>query len=150
MFHWNGQMTMVKKFKIFLKNVLHFPNSPVKILSVVGLADQLKDDQDTWILSRRHESLFTWDFGKFSKTIIHGKSKLPELLLKSGVDTTMEAFYSLVKKSTISDNHLVFHAAFKNDRATITTMETKFSEQNHGYNKSSQDAYNAEVPMEEA
>ena len=56
-----------KVFKIVLKNVLHFPNSPVKILSIVGLADQLKDDWDTWILSRRHESLFTWDFGKFPK-----------------------------------------------------------------------------------
>ena len=33
-----------KVFKITLKNVLHFPNSPVKILSVVGLADQLKDE----------------------------------------------------------------------------------------------------------
>ena len=83
-------------FKITLKNVLHFPKSPVKILSVVGLAEQLKDGWDTWILSRRHQSVFTWAFGKFSKTILHGKSKLPELLIKSSKNTSMDAFYSLV------------------------------------------------------
>ena len=70
-----------KVYNIVLKNVLHFPNSPVKILSVVGLAEQLDDDVDTWILSRRHESLFTWDRAKHSKTIQHGSSKLPELMV---------------------------------------------------------------------
>ena len=52
-------------YEIILKNVLHFPGSPVKILSVAALADQLKDDWDTWILSRRTQSTFTWDSGKF-------------------------------------------------------------------------------------
>ena len=32
-----------KEFKIILKDVLYFPNSPVKIPSVVGLVNQLKD-----------------------------------------------------------------------------------------------------------
>ena len=84
-----------KIYKIVLLNVLHFPNSPVKILSVVALADQLKDDWDTWILSRRKQSLFTWDFGKFCTTIIHGTSKLPELTIKTKPDK-IETFNSLV------------------------------------------------------
>ena len=33
-----------KKYEIELRNVLHFPSSPVKILSVVELAAQLGDD----------------------------------------------------------------------------------------------------------
>ena len=40
--------------KIVLKNVLHFPKSPVKIRNVVGLAEQLKDD---WILGFYHVSI---------------------------------------------------------------------------------------------
>ena len=50
----NGQF-----FKITLKNILHFPKSPVNIISIVGLAEQLKDDWYTWVLSCRHQSLFT-------------------------------------------------------------------------------------------
>ena len=95
-------------YKITLKNVLHFPKSPVKILSCVSLADQLQDDWDTWIWSRRFQSVFTWAFGKFTKTIIHGKSKLPELMIKSSHNNNMDAFYPLIQKSTTSDNHLVF------------------------------------------
>ena len=54
-------------YEIELRNVLHFPNSPVKILSVVELATQLGDDWDTWILSRRYQSTFTWAFGEICK-----------------------------------------------------------------------------------
>ena len=111
-------------YEITLKNVLHFPNSPVKILSVVELAEQLKDDLDTWILSRRYQSIFTWAFGKFTKTIAHGKSRLPELLIKS-CHSTVGAFYSLVKKSQTADCHMVFHAAFKVDRSDISQFENK-------------------------
>ena len=42
---WNDDSG--KLYKIVLLNVLHFPNNPVKILSVVALADQLKDYWDT-------------------------------------------------------------------------------------------------------
>ena len=61
----------------------------------------------------------------------------------------MEAFYSLVKKSTTSDNHLVFNSAFKTDRSTMSTMEDKFSDQNHDYHESSAVAYDTEVYVEE-
>ena len=57
-----------KVYHIILKNVLHFSKNPINILSVVGLADQLEDDRDTWIFSQRHHSVFTWVFGNFSKT----------------------------------------------------------------------------------
>ena len=54
-----------KEFEITLKIIFHFPNRPIKILSAVGLADQLKNDWETWILSRKTQSTFTWDFGKY-------------------------------------------------------------------------------------
>ena len=111
-------------YKIILKNVLHFPKSPVKILSVVSLAEQLKDDLDTWILSRRYQSIFTWDFGKFTKTILHGSSKLPELQVKSS-QKNAEAFYSLVRKSQTANCHLIFNKAFKTDRSSMTKEENK-------------------------
>ncbi len=138
-----------KVYKITLKNVLHFPNSPVKILSVVGLADQLKDNWDTWILSRRHQSLFTWAFGKFSKTILHGKSKLPDLLIKSGTYSNMNAFYSLVQKSTTADNHLVFNTAIKMDKKQITDMENNDLSQGSVYNATSPVAYSNEEELKD-
>ena len=73
----------------------------------MSLAEQLKDDLDTWILTRRYQSIFTWDFGKFTKTILHGNSKLPELQVKSS-QKNAEAFYSLVRKSQTADCHLIF------------------------------------------
>ena len=109
-------------YNIVLKNVLHFPKSPVKILSVVSLAEQLKDDLDTWILSRRYQSIFTWDFGKFTKTILHGNSKLPELQVQSSLKNA-EAFYSLVRKSNSADCHLIFNKAFKTDRSSMAREE---------------------------
>ena len=105
-------------YEIVLKNVLHFPKSPVKIISVVALAEQLKDDWDTWIQSRQRQSTFTWDFGKHIKTIIHGKSKLPELLIKSN-KRKMDAFYSLVQTSQSANCHLNFCRAFSVDRSLM-------------------------------
>ena len=54
---WTNDKGVV--YKINLKNVLQFPKSPLKILSVVALADQLKDNWDTLIWSRCFQSIFT-------------------------------------------------------------------------------------------
>ena len=72
-----------------------------------------------------------------------------ELLVKSGTDTTMEVFYSLVKKSTSSDNHIVFHIAFNTDRSTLTTMENKLSAQHLAYCESSPATYDTDVSVDE-
>ena len=44
-----------------LKGALFVPDSPVNLLSVTALAEQLKDDTSTWIKTRRYKSTFTWD-----------------------------------------------------------------------------------------
>ena len=112
-------------YEIILKNVLHFPGSPVKILSVAALADQLKDDWDTWILSRRTQSTFTWDSGKFCKTIFHGPSKIPEMLVNTSKDS-IASFNALVSKSKSSDTHLAFQSVLPNERNQVAKDEDNY------------------------
>ena len=107
-----------KEYKVILKNVLHFPDSPVKIMSVVSLAEQLKDELDTWIMSRQKFSILTWAFGKFTKTIDHGKSRLSEMLVRCTKDT-VGAFTSLVETSKTASNHLVFQTSIRRDRQVL-------------------------------
>lgn len=133
-----------KEYDIVLKNVLHFPKSPVKILSVVSLSEQLQDDLNTWILTRRRQSIFTWAFGKFTKTIIHGKSRLPELSVKSTHSST-DAFFSLVKKSKTANCHLIFGKAFKVDRSAMAAIENLDSESIPCFFPSSHHAYAVET-----
>ena len=137
-----------KEYDIILKNVLHFPKSPVKILSVVQLAEQLQDDLDTWILSRRFQSIFTWAKGKFTKTITHGKSRLPELLIKSS-HNTVKAFYSLVQKSKTANCHMVFTSAFKSDRHDLSTFEDIKHQNNFEYDLCTCKAYANDVMNDE-
>ena len=140
---------MEKYITSYSKMYLIFSKSPVKILSAVALADQLKNEWDTWILSRRQKSVLSWAFGKFSKTILHGKSKLPEILVKSGENSSMGAFYSLVQKSTTSGNHLVFSTAFKNDRHDMVNMERKNVDNEFDSSENSAMAYMNEDDIEQ-
>ena len=41
-------------YRIVLKDVLYFPNSPVNVLSITAFAAQLNDDDGTWIKTARH------------------------------------------------------------------------------------------------
>ena len=54
----------------------------------------------------------------------------------------MDAFYSLVQKSTTSDNHLVFNTAITMDRSQITIMENNDTSQESVYHATSPIAYN--------
>ena len=47
-----------------LTNVLHFPGSPVNILSVTAFANQLDNDEATLIKTTHRHSIFKWSFGK--------------------------------------------------------------------------------------
>ena len=68
-----------KRYSIVLKDVLYFPNSPVNVISCTSLANQLDDNDGTWIQTKRHHSNFEWDFGSRRRTIHHPSSNLPEL-----------------------------------------------------------------------
>ena len=46
---------------VVLNDVLYFPNSPVKIISMVCLGDDLDDSDGTWITTKQHKSIFKWD-----------------------------------------------------------------------------------------
>ena len=111
-----------KKYEIELRNVLHFPSSPVKILSVVELAAQLGDDWDTWILSRRYQSTFTWAFGKFVKTIPHLKSRLPELQINSG-DSAAKTLFCLLDYAKRADPRLLLSKSFMTEKKVHSDSE---------------------------
>ena len=68
-------------YSITLENVLFFPDSPVNVISCTAFANQLGDDEGTWIQTKRQYSVFTWDFGKYTRTISHPSSNLPEIQL---------------------------------------------------------------------
>ena len=91
-------------------------------------------------MTRRRQSIFTWEFGKFTKTIIHGKSRLPELSVTSTHSST-DAFFSLVKKSKTANCHLIFGKAFKVDRSAMATIENLDSESTPRFFPSSHHAY---------
>ena len=50
-----------------LNNLLYLTDSPVNILSAIALAEYMKDDEGTWLLTKRKYSIITLDFGKLKK-----------------------------------------------------------------------------------
>ncbi len=53
------------KHMLHLRNVLFFPDSPVNVLSVTALANQLDDSDGTWIRTQQFFPICSWDNGKF-------------------------------------------------------------------------------------
>ena len=70
-----------------LKDVLHFPTSPVNILSITELAKALNDDKRTGIDTKRMYSRFYWDSNKYQKTFKHSSSNLPEMAINEGISS---------------------------------------------------------------
>jgi hypothetical protein len=70
-----------------LKDVLHFPTSPVNILSITELAKALNDDEGTGIDTKRMYSRFYWDSNKYQKTFKHSSSNLPEMAINEGTSS---------------------------------------------------------------
>ena len=67
-----------------LKDVLYFPKSPINIMSVTEFAKQLNDSEGTGIDTKMRYSRLYWDHNKFSRTIHHSGSNLPELAINEG------------------------------------------------------------------
>ena len=68
-----------KLYERILKGALYFPNSPINIISVTAMVSQFGDNNETWIKTSRYQSEFTWEYGKFSKMLVHPSSRLPAL-----------------------------------------------------------------------
>ena len=66
-----------------LEEVLYFPASPVRIISVTRLASQFDDEDGTWIKTYWHRSVFTWDHDKFSLNFVHPPSCLPVIHVRA-------------------------------------------------------------------
>ena len=64
-----------------IKNVHYFPSSPVNILSVTALADQLEDKMTTGIDTKWKHSLLYWK-GGHKCTIFHPARQLPDVALE--------------------------------------------------------------------
>ena len=50
----------------------------------------MKDDEVTWVLTKRKYFIFTWDFGKYKKTIAHSEDCLPESEIQAGLSKVSE------------------------------------------------------------
>ena len=87
-------------YQTVLKNVLYFPDSPVNVLSVTAFASQLNDDNGTWIKTARHQSVFSWDHEKYTKTLIHPASNLPQMTVNSGF-SIFTSFCKFLEKATV-------------------------------------------------
>lgn len=79
-----------------LKETLYFPQSPVKILGVTVLAEQLKDEEGTWIKTCQKKSIFAWDKEKHIVSFSHPHSNLPMISVNQGFGsfTSFSAFCS--------------------------------------------------------
>ena len=108
---WSWRDDHGKTHTLDLEDVLYFPQSPVNILSVTSLADQLHDDDGTGIDTKRNKSHFYWDNSKFSRTIVHGTSRLPELSINEGFSLS-SLFSSAVGKVVCTQKqHCHCHAS---------------------------------------
>ena len=90
---------------IVMNDVLYFPNSPVKIISVMCLGDDLNDSSGTWITTKRFESLLKWDCKQYSKKITHPRSRLPELIVNPGCSSDMALCTALDTVRTTHEPH---------------------------------------------
>ena len=73
-------------YSIVLDDVLFFPRSPVNILSVTALANQLDDDSGTYVKTCRNSSEFVWHSSRHRITLQHGQCQLPEMRVNEGYE----------------------------------------------------------------
>ena len=109
---------------IDLQNAYYFPDSPVNVMSVTALAEQLDDDEGTWIQTCRHKSTFQWDHGKYQRCFYHPLSGLPELPLVSSCGS-----------SSVSDKFSLFVNTFNSTMSSfrVNNFKTRFMKDDNKY-----------------
>lgn len=73
-----------KKHEYLVENVLHFPESPINILSVTEFAKQLDNTEGTDIDTKQLRSQFYWENNKFTLAIQHPASNIPGAAINEG------------------------------------------------------------------
>jgi len=76
-------------YSIVLDNVLYFPHSPVNVMSITRLADQLDDDVGTYVKTLRKSSIFAWKNESGLLELKHGSCGLPELVVNEVQDPSI-------------------------------------------------------------
>ena len=121
---WKWEDDLGKEHTYELKDCRYFPNSPANILSISSLGIQLQDDDDgTWIKSGPYTSTFTWEKGKYSKTIKHTASQMPMMHI-NGSNSKIGIFYSSFK--TLYDESQKF--SFLTDAETIQLQRLEIAQ----------------------
>ena len=69
-----------------LERVLYFPESAVNIISPNALADHYDDKNGTHIKIKNYSSGFSWDLGKYTRTITHSANCLAEIPINDGYE----------------------------------------------------------------
>ena len=95
---WIWRDNFGKSHEYLVDDVLFFPQSPINILSVTCFARQLDDLTGTGIDTKQLRYRFYWDSNKFSLTIQHPPSNLPEISINEGfaLSTVFRALVSIV------------------------------------------------------
>ena len=95
---WIWRDNSGKSHEYLVKDALFFPQSPINILSVTCFAQQLNDLTGTGIDTKQLTSCFYWDSRKYSLTIHHPPSNLPEISINEGfaLSTMFRALVSRV------------------------------------------------------
>ena len=56
----------------------------MNILGATAPEESMEDCKETWVITERKDSVFTWDFRKHTGTLDHSKNCLPELEIQAG------------------------------------------------------------------
>ena len=88
-----------RKHTHILKDALHFPQSPINIISVTALAEQFGDEEGTWACTKWKYTTFTWDEGKYVRTINHPSSLLPDMQLCDCNTSALATFFNHCKRN---------------------------------------------------
>ena len=81
---WRWKEDLGKIYTLDIEDVLYFTQSPVTILIITGLADQLKYNDGMGIDKKSNKSWFYWDKNKLQQKINHPPSNIPELPVNEG------------------------------------------------------------------
>ena len=109
-----------------IKNVLYFPQSPINILSITDFAKQLDDEEGTGIDTKQLISWFYWDRNKYSFTICHPESNLPEMPINE--DYGISQMYSaLISKVINTVTTLSTAAVIQSCRTTGVPMNARIA-----------------------
>ena len=102
-----------KSHECLIEDALFFPQSPINILRVTYFARHLNDLTCTGTNTQKLHSYFYCDSNKFSLTIQHPPSNLPDISINEGFALST-IFCVLLSRVVNVPNHLIYGCCFTN------------------------------------